>query len=454
MTSTTKAWIAAAVAVLFSAGLIAWQVQARRASAVNITSEDMKIIAETLPPQQRAVLASSEEERKKLSKDLRELLAVAEEAKGAGVDNSPEIRRQLELNRAQVIAQSYAEKQQKSGAVTSPEQLVTDDEAKAFLKEAGQEQRFNQFVQDAQAANPTLAGKLEGAQRDQLMTQWARLFVAERKGIAAGVDKEDQTRLQVMLQDARLLASKYFKDKILPRIKATDQEVDAYLAKHPELNAAKDGKTEEQVHARHILIKADPKARAVAEGVLKRARAGEDFAALAKEFSTDPGSKDSGGDLGWFGRGQMTKKFEEAAFALQPGQISDIVETEFGLHIIKVEDRRTADASEQNNPFAPPPQSGRDQAKAAVEEDKQQKALDEIVARTRVTVAENYQVTPPPQQPSRLPGMPPGGEPGMEGGEEIPGPPPSGSQESPDGKPKPGSSPARQGGGKPGARKP
>ena len=71
MTSTTKALIAAAVAVLFSAGLIAWQVQARRASAINITSEDMKIIAETLPPQQRAMLASSEEERKKLAKDLR-----------------------------------------------------------------------------------------------------------------------------------------------------------------------------------------------------------------------------------------------------------------------------------------------------------------------------------------------------------------------------------------------
>jgi parvulin-like peptidyl-prolyl isomerase len=454
MTSTTKALIAAGVAVLFSAGLIAWQVQARRASAVNITSEDMKRIAETLPPQQRALLASSEEERKKLSKDVRELLAVAEEAKAAGIADAPDVKRQLELNRAQVIAQSYAEKQQKSAGVTSPEQLVSDAEAEAFLKEAGQEQKFNEFVQDAQAANPTLATKLEGEQRQQLMKQWARLFVAERKGKAAGVDKEKETQLQLMLQDARLLANKYFKDKMLPKIKATDQEIDAYIAAHPELDPSK--------------------ARAKAEDVLKRARAGEDFSALAKEFSTDPGSKDKGGDLGWFGRGQMIKEFEDTAYALQPGQISDIVETKFGFHIIKLEERRTADgqdgkpeeqvharhilikaggSDEASNPMAPP-QSGRDQARTSVEEEKQKKALAEIVARTRVTVAENFEVTPPPQQPSQFPGMPEGGEPGAEGGEEMAEPPPPAPQESPDAKAKPGSSPAKQRGGKPAGRKP
>lgn len=449
MTTTTKALIAAAVAVLFSAGLIVWQVQARRASAINITSEDMKHIVETLPPQQQAMLASSEEERKKLAKDLRELLAVAEEAKAAGIDKTPEIRRQLEINRAQVIAQSYAEKQQKTAGVTTPEQLVSDAEVDAFLKEAGQEQKFNDFVKDAEAANPTMTQKLEGEQRTQLMKQWARLFVVERKGRAAGVDKEKETQLQMMLQDARLLANKYFKDKMLPKIKATDQEIDAYIAAHPELDPSK--------------------ARAKAEDVLKRARAGEDFSALAKEFSTDPGSKDKGGDLGWFGRGQMMKEFEDAAYSLQPGQISDIVETKYGFHIIKLDERRTADgqdgkpeeqvharhilikaggSEEASNPFAPP-QSGRDQARAAVEEEKQKKVLAEIVARTPVTVAENFEVTPPPQEPSQLPGMPEGG------GEEMPQPPaPPESQESPDAKAKPGSSPAKQGGGKPAGRKP
>jgi peptidyl-prolyl cis-trans isomerase D len=106
----------------------------------------------------------------------------------------------------------------------------------------------------------------------------------------------------------------------------------------------------EQVRARHVLIKLEADAEeaeiaaaeARAREVRKRLQEGEDFAAVASEVSDDPGSKGLGGDLGLFGRGQMVKPFEDVAFALEPGTLSDVVRSDFGFHIIRVEEHNDA----------------------------------------------------------------------------------------------------------------
>ena len=104
-----------------------------------------------------------------------------------------------------------------------------------------------------------------------------------------------------------------------------------------------------RVRASHILISfpqnadaaAKQQAKTKAEGILKDLKAGKDFAAAAKESSQDPGSAVNGGDLGFFEKGQMVPPFEQAAFALNPGEMSELVESQFGYHIIKVAEKQT-----------------------------------------------------------------------------------------------------------------
>lgn len=108
-------------------------------------------------------------------------------------------------------------------------------------------------------------------------------------------------------------------------------------------------RTPERVKVRHILIKTEgkpkdevPKLKAKAEDILKQLQHGGDFAELAKKNSEDPGSAEKGGELGWIVRGQTVPNFEKTAFSLKPGQLSGIIETEYGFHIIQVEDKQTA----------------------------------------------------------------------------------------------------------------
>jgi peptidyl-prolyl cis-trans isomerase C len=139
---------------------------------------------------------------------------------------------------------------------------------------------------------------------------------------------------------------KFVETKIASQVKVTDEQVQTFY------NENKDKLQQpERVHLRHILVKSDPKAtpedkkkaKEKADAILARVKAGEDFGKLARESSDDPGSKDNGGDLSWVSKGQTVPPFEKAAFALQkPNDISPVVESQFGYHVIQLVEKKDA----------------------------------------------------------------------------------------------------------------
>jgi peptidyl-prolyl cis-trans isomerase C len=152
---------------------------------------------------------------------------------------------------------------------------------------------------------------------------------------------EDILRRQIREQ---LTIQKFVESEIVENIEIADADAKAYYEENPD-----QFEQPEQVHARHILIKveenAGEEARAEArrriESVQRKLEEGGDFAKLAEEYSEGP-SKSRGGDLGFFSRGQMVESFEEAAFAMEPGETSGIVETQFGFHLIEVVEEKAA----------------------------------------------------------------------------------------------------------------
>lgn len=173
----------------------------------------------------------------------------------------------------------------------------------------------------------------------------ARRIVAQQ-ALQQGLDKDPV--VQAALQVAR---DRVLSDMMLERADAaarpSAEEVEG-LARNIYVAQPQRFEVAEQVQARHILIAGkDAEARAKAHRLSKELAAGADFAALAKEHSADTGSAQRGGDLGFFGKGRMVPEFEQTAFALKDGQISDPVESQFGLHIIQ----RTASKPAGKQPF-------------------------------------------------------------------------------------------------------
>lgn len=179
----------------------------------------------------------------------------------------------------------------------------------------------------------------------EVIERYIQGIVVSRLAVAKGFDKQAniKERLELMAND--FLANQYIQQEVIGKVEITESEAKEYYNKYKE-----EFTSPEMAKVRHILIKSEKNrpanerkaARDKAESLLNRIKGGEDFAKLAMEFSEDDGSKSKGGELDFFHRGMMVPEFEKAAFSLKPGQISDMVETPFGYHIIKMEERKDA----------------------------------------------------------------------------------------------------------------
>lgn len=186
----------------------------------------------------------------------------------------------------------------------------------------------------AEAEIGTELGSLPPETRRRVLLEYLienQLFADAAEAGQLGSGTQFDERMQYWRR--RALRDAYFERNVRTAVSSAD----ARKVYDQQVSGAK---PEEELRARHILVETEQQAKEVFEKIAH----GEDFTRMAKEHSKDPGSKDDGGDLGYFGRGQMVPQFEEAAFKLKKGDISDPVQTQFGWHLIKIEDRRARGA--------------------------------------------------------------------------------------------------------------
>jgi peptidyl-prolyl cis-trans isomerase C len=206
----------------------------------------------------------------------------------------------------------------------------------------GTEIRQSDLALAAEDVGQSLPQGPEEAKRDYLVSYLTDVILLSKAAEAKKIDDaaEFKRRLAFVRQKALMEALLIAEGKTA----ITDQAMRAVYQ-----DAIKQMGNEEEVHARHILFRVekadDKKASDDAEGKIKaaiaRLKKGEDFVTVAKELTEDPSGKQDGGDLGYFTKDQMVPEFADVAFKLDKGQLSEPVKTQFGWHVLKVEDKRT-----------------------------------------------------------------------------------------------------------------
>ncbi len=437
MSNLTKGIAVIAVILAIGIGLVIWKtkVGGHSSESLNrVTKEDMALLLQDASPMQLQQLAASPDAKKKIAENIKQLLAVASQARKDGLADDPNIQRELESIRSIITATLYDKKINEGKGEMPPFSFITEEQVNGFYGKPESETKFREFL-DSKITLAKESGKfpadkqLTEDETKQAKEDFAKIKIYEEEVAAKkaelGEEFNHNLELQIKLQQAQFLASRYAQKNLVEKVKVTDEDVQKYIAEHPEYDT-KEKKTK-------------------AEQILSRAKAGEDFAKLADEFSEDPGTKGKGGLYEDVTKGKMVPAFEQSALALEPGQIAaNLVETPYGYHIIKLEKKGAGkDASGQPSETYnvrhilitttmkdPKNPMGREMpiaetVKAKLEEEKQKQVLDEIVANNPVEVAEDFEIPKPSEedmknmQEQMMQQMPGGMSP-----EDMPEPPP------------------------------
>ncbi len=468
------------VAILaIGAGLVVWKQKVGGHSSQSFNSisrAEIEMLLADVAKSNPMILKRLKEDptmKKQQVDNLKQLLAFASQAQREGLADDPINRQELDSIRAEILAVNYDREINKDKGPMPPFGFITEDRVNAFwanetpqpgsswfgrtMEKIGlgnsPDQRspdaeFDEFlnakIHILKSSSPEMKDReISEEEKTQARDVFAkiRIYRAEydQKAESGELTPEfvAKANLQVKLQQAQFLARLY-SEKVTEKTKVTDEEVAEYIALHPELDPAEK--------------------RAKAQGILDRAKAGEDFAALANEFTEDPGNKGpdgkpQGGIYQDVPKGRMVAPFEAAALAQEAGQVApELVETDFGFHIVKLE--RKLEPKDQNgkpvetydashilistgfkDPDDPAAREApvKEYVRNKLETEKEKKFLDEIVAANNIQVPDDFTVPEiseeemkkMQQKQMQMPqqGMPEGGDPhGHDGpdGEEAP----------------------------------
>jgi parvulin-like peptidyl-prolyl isomerase len=406
------------ISIVGTVAFVLWKIQTAKAKAVRRESETLRSLSQdqlvmilrsqaSLDLGRTNEITATEQSRKAFLSSLTEFLSLAASARREGLADDPNYELSVRLKAKGLLADLYYAK---LVSETKQAYAIPKEKVDAVWANSENEQQFQkeiaalQSVQEANAASlqssSATTAPLRGEGLEKAKASWARALILSEMAEADGqFMQQEVVQLRLRLLSAGVLSTSYLAKYWSSSIKATRDEIAVYLASHPELDTRK--KLE------------------LAKTVLMRARRGDDFAALANEFSEDRATKKNGGLYENYDQGGgLWPEVENAALQLKPGEIAaSLVESRDGYHVVQLVrtatvldevtakpktkvslrhiliQRRFEDPTvdKTTSPIPPPFRTGEEIAKAAIEKMKRRNFVEQVVAREKIELPSDFQ---------------------------------------------------------------